>query len=263
MSITIKTEEDIKILRRGGQILGMLLDELEKVVVPGNTTLDVDDRAMELIEEYGVEPMTLGYQPVFAPRPFPAATCVSINDVVVHGIPNEYPETFIDGDVVSIDLVIGYGGLIVDSARTVICGTGSEEDIALLEVTKKALQAGIAAAMPGNRIKDIGAAIEAVVPNGYGIVESLCGHGVGYALHEEPQIPNYVMKGDSAEIEVGMVLAIEPMIIAGDKEVFFDERDGYTVLSADGGNAAHMEHTVLITKKGPEILTYGASKRKK
>ena len=255
MAITIKSDEDIKKLRHGGQILHRILDELEKVVVPGNTTLDVDDRAMELIEEYEVEPLLLGYQPTFSPRPYPAATCVSVNDIVVHGIPNEHPETFDDGDIVSIDLVIGCKGLIVDSARTVGCGDISEEARELMDVTKKALKNGIAAAVAGARVRAIGAAIEETVPKGYGIVEALCGHGVGYELHEEPMVPNYVMKGETAELVPGMVIAIEPMIIKGSKEVIFDDSDGYTVLSADGGISAHMEHTVLITKKGPEILT--------
>ena len=255
MSITLKTDEDIKKLRKGGKIHAAIMDELVALVVPGATTLDIDDRAMELIEEHGVEPLILGYHAQFAPRPYPAATCVSINDVVVHGIPNEQPETIEDGDLVSIDLVIGYDGVVLDGARTVGAGTISPEAQALLDVTKSALKAGINAARPGNRVRDIGRAIEAVVPKGYGIVEALSGHGVGYELHEEPMVPNFVMKGDSPELLPGMVLAIEPMIIDGKKDVVFDETDGYTVFSEDGGNAAHMEHTVLITEKGPEILT--------
>jgi methionyl aminopeptidase len=255
MAITIKSEDDIKKLRKGGQILARILDELEKEVVPGNTSLDVDDRAMELIAEYGVEPLLLGYQPGLAPRPYPAATCVSLNDVVVHGIPNEHPETFQDGDVVSVDLAIGYEGMVLDSARTVGCGTLEPEAAALIAVTKKAHDAAIAAAKPGNRVRDIGQAVVDVVPEGYGIVDALCGHGVGYDVHEEPMVPNVPMKGESPLLEPGMVLAIEPMIIAGKPDVIFDERDGYTVLTADGNLAAHMEHTVLIGKKGPEILT--------
>lgn len=256
MAITIKNEEDIKKLRQGGRLLAMILDELEKEVVPGATTLDVDDRAMELLEEHGLEPMILGYQPSFAPRPYPAATCVSINDVVVHGIPNENPQTFKEGDVVSVDLVIGYRGVVLDSCRTVICGEGGDGAKELLAVTAGALRAAAAAARPGNRVSAIGAAVEKAVPKGYGIVEALCGHGVGYSLHEEPQIPNYVQKGHPGPIlKAGMVLAIEPMIIRGGKDVVFDEEDGYTVRSADGGIAAHMEHTVLITENGPEILT--------
>ncbi|MCA9366263.1 M24 family metallopeptidase, partial [Candidatus Kaiserbacteria bacterium] len=170
------------------------------------------------------------------------------------------PITFADGDVVSIDLVIGFEGMVVDSARTVGCGTLSHEAQALIDITAAALKAGIKAATAGARVKAIGAAIEAMVPKEYGIVEALCGHGVGYNVHEEPTVPNFVMKGDSPELESGMVIAIEPMIIAGSKDVIFDESDGYTVLSADGGLAAHMEHTVLITAKGPEVLTQGSKK---
>lgn len=255
MAITIKTEEAIKKLRKGGKIHAAIMEELVKEAVVGNTTLDIDDRAMELMEEYGVEPMILGYHAQFAPRPYPASICVSINDVLVHGIPNESPETIEDGDVVSIDLVIGYDGVVLDGATTVGVGTISPEDKVLIDVTKAALKAGIHAAQPGNRVKDIGQAVEDVVPKGYGIVEALSGHGVGYELHEEPMVPNFVMKGDSPVLEPGMVLAIEPMIIAGSKEVIFDEKDGYTVFTADGGTGAHFEHTVLITEKGTEILT--------
>lgn len=252
--ITLKTEEDIVILREGGKILATILDELEKEVIPGATSLDVDDRVMELIEEYGVEPMTLGYHAGFAPRPYPAASCVSVNDVVVHGIPNEDPVTFEEGDVVSLDVVIAYEGMVVDSARTVIAGAGTEEARQLLHVTQKALDAGIKAAQPGAYIGDIGAAIEKAVPEQYGIIESFCGHGVGYDLHEEPQIPNFATRDKGAKIEPGMVLAIEPMITLGSKEVLV-LADGYTAVTEDGSLSAHMEHTVLITENGPEKLT--------
>lgn len=255
MSITIKTDADIKKLRKGGKILAQIHADLKTLLVPGNSTQDIEDRAMELIEEFGVESMTLGYDPDFAPRPYPAATCVSINDVVVHGIPNENPRTFADGDLVSIDVVIAYEGMVVDSAQTHGVGTLSVAAKELLAVTHEALQAAIAAAKPGNRVRDIGAAVEAVVPKGYGIVEELCGHGVGYALHEQPNVPNFVMKGSSPELKPGMVLAIEPMITAGDKRVVFDTHDGYTVYTKDGSLSAHMEHTVLIGSRGPEILT--------
>lgn len=254
MSITIKTEEDIKKLREGGRILAVILDELEKQVTPGNTTLDVDDRAMELIEEYEVEPMTLGYHPRFADRPYPAATCVSINDEVVHGIPNEEPREFIEGDVVSIDLVIAHDGLVVDSARTVGCGAIAPEAEELIRVTKKALSAAIEAAEAGKHIVEIGRAVERVVPKKFGIVDSFCGHGVGYDLHEEPSVPNFVTSDKGPVLEPGMVLAIEPMITSGSKEVEILE-DGYTAVTTDGSLSAHMEHTVLITKDGPEILT--------
>jgi len=256
MGVTIKTKEDIVKLREGGRLLALILDELETLVKPGNDSLMVDDRAMDLLEEYKLEPILLGYHPSFAPRPYPAATCVSLNDEVVHGIPNEQPRVFTDGDVVSIDLSIGYKGMVLDSARTMICGAGSEEAKALVSVTTKALKAAIAAALAGSYVSDIGAAVEKTVPKGFGIVEALCGHGVGYSLHEEPQIPNFVEKGvKGIKLNAGMVLAIEPMIINGRKEVVFDEEDGYTVRSADGNLAAHMEHTILVTEGDPEILT--------
>lgn len=252
--ITIKSPEEIEILKEAGAILATILDELETLAVVGNTTLDIDDRAMELIEEYGVEPMTLGYHAQFAPRPYPAATCISINDVIVHGIPNEEPIDIIEGDVVSIDVVIAHKGMVVDSARTVGVGRISTEAKQLIHVTRQALEAGIKAAVVGNHVNDIGAAIAASVPKGYGVVETFCGHGVGYDLHEDPIVPNFVMKGDSAVLEPGMVLAIEPMITLGSKEVRVLS-DGYSAITKDGSIAAHMEHTVAITENGPLVLT--------
>lgn len=252
--ITLKSPEEIEILKEGGTILAAILDELELLAKPGNTTLDIDDRAMELMEEYDVEPMILGYHAQFAPRPYPAATCVSINDVVVHGIPNEEPVEIQDGDVVSIDTVIAYKGMVVDSARTIGVGNISAEAKKLIHVTSLALEAAIKAAKAGNHIRDIGAAVEKVVPKGFGIIETFCGHGVGYDLHEDPIVPNFVMKGDSPKLEVGMVLAIEPMITLGGIDVEILE-DGYTAVTKDGSIASHMEHTVAITEKGPVVLT--------
>jgi methionyl aminopeptidase len=254
MEITIKTEEDIELLRQGGEILASILDDLEKEVIAGASTLDVDDKAMELMEKYDVEPMTLGYHAQFAPRPYPAATCVSINDVVVHGIPNEDPVVFEQGDVVSIDVVISHQGMVVDSARTVGVGKISSQAQQLIDVTQKALDAGIKAAQAGKYIRDIGVAIVGVVPEQYGIIESFCGHGVGYDLHEEPQVPNFITKEKGALLVPGMVIAIEPMITLGSKEVMV-LRDGYTAVTEDGSLSAHMEHTVLITESGPEKLT--------
>jgi methionyl aminopeptidase len=252
--ITIKTPEEIEIMKEGGAILSAILDELETLAVVGNTTLDIDDRAMELIEKYGVEPMTLGYHAQFAPRPYPAATCISINDVIVHGIPNEEPIDIIEGDVVSIDVVIAHKGLVVDSARTIGVGKISPEAKQLIHVTKQALEAGIKAAVVGNHVNDIGKAVSASVPKGYGVVETFCGHGVGYDLHEDPIVPNFVMKGDSELLVPGMVLAIEPMITLGSKEVRV-LADGYSAITKDGSIAAHMEHTVAITESGPLVLT--------
>jgi len=253
--ITLKSPEEIEILAQGGKILAAILDELESLAVAGNTTLDIDDRAMELMEEYGVEPMTLGYHAQFAPRPYPAATCISINDVIVHGIPNEEPVEIMEGDVVSIDVVIAYQGMVVDSARTVGVGAVSKEARQLIHVAKEALEAAIKAAKPGNHVSDIGRAVQSSVPKGYGIIETFCGHGVGYDLHEDPIIPNFVMKdGEDPELVPGMVIAIEPMITLGSKEVEVLE-DGYTAVTVDGSLAAHVEHTVAITEEGPQVLT--------
>lgn len=255
MGVTIKSKEEITILREAGKRAARILDELETLAVPGNTTLDIDDRAMELIEAYELEPMTLGYQPRFADRPYPAATSVSLNDVVVHGIPNEHPIEIADGDLVSIDLVVAYQGMIVDSARTVGAGELSDEASGLIAVTKTALDAGIAAARAGSQVSEIGRAIEGVVPEGYGIIDTFCGHGVGYALHEPPNIPNFYYTGAKEVLEVGMVLAIEPMITSGRPEVIID-RDGYSALTKDGSLGAHMEHTVVVKNNGPaEVLT--------
>ncbi len=255
MGIQLKDEATIVKLREGGKLLASILDELETKAVAGATTLDIDDHAMMLMEQHELTPMTLGYHAKFAPRPYPAGTCISINDVLVHGIPNENPLTIQDGDVVSIDLVIGYKDVVLDSARTVGVGEISDEAKKLLNVTREALACGIKAAQPGNYVQHIGQAIEKVVPKQFGIVEALCGHGVGYEIHEDPIVPNFDMGEPGAELVPGMVIAIEPMLIAGSKEVVFDEEDGYTVYTADGGLGAHMEHTVFITENGPEILT--------
>ena len=251
----LKDVDTIAKLRQGGVILAKILDELETVAKPGNSTLNIDDLAAKLLLKHKLEPMTLGYNAPFASRPYPATTCVSINDVLVHGIPNENPSRIKDGDLVSIDLVIGYQGVVLDSARTVGVGNISPEAKELLKVTRAALSAGIKAAKPGNYIGDIGAAIARVVPKKFGIVEALCGHGVGYKIHEPPNVPNYATKKQGIKMKPGLVLAIEPMIIAGPKEVIFDQKDGYTVSTKSGDLGAHMEHTVLITKSGSEVLT--------
>jgi methionyl aminopeptidase len=254
--ITKKTAEEVVVLKEAGAILAGFLQELAKVAVVGNTTLDIDDRAMELCEEYGVEPVLLGYHPGFADYPYPAAVCVSVNNCVQHGIPSE-DVVFKEGDVVNIDMSIGYEGMIVDSGITVGVGEISDEARRLLAATQEALAHGVKAAVPGNHIGDISAAIQTFVEGrGFSLVEVLCGHGVGYAVHEEPTIPNVGTAGTGPLIEVGHVYAIEPIVNAGKKDVYFDdEGDGYSVYTKDGSISAHFEHTVAITENGPLILT--------
>lgn len=254
--ITKKTPAEIEILKEAGALLAGILKELAKEAVPGATTLDLDDRAMELVEELGVEPVLLGYHPSFAEYPYPAAVCVSVNNCVQHGIPSE-TVVLHEGDVVNIDMSIGYNGMIVDSGITVPVGEIDAEARRLLAATQEALAHGIKAAQPGKHIGDISSAIETFIKSrGLSVVEVLCGHGVGYAVHEEPTIPNFGKAGTGPLIEVGHVYAIEPIVNLGGKEVYFDdEGDGYSVYTADESWSAHFEHTVAITEQGPVILT--------
>lgn len=251
-----KTPQEIALLAEGGALLARILEELASFAVVGVTTGDIDDRAMECAETYGVTPVLLGYHPPFAPRPYPAAVCTSRNNVVQHGIPS-HSEVLHEGDLLDIDMSIEYKGLITDAALTVGIGTIKKEDARLLAVTKEALAQGIAAARAGNRLGDIGHAVQTCVEQGgFSVVEVLCGHGVGYAVHEPPEVLNTGTKGTGPRIEVGHVYAIEPIVNAGGKEVVFDdEGDGYRVSTADGAKSAHFEHTIAITKDGPRILT--------
>lgn len=251
-----KSPEEIVVLKEAGAILARMLKEVAREAVPGATTLALDDRAMQLVEEHQVEPMFLGYHPGFADRPYPAATCLSVNNCVQHGIPSE-SVVLQSGDVINIDMAIGYNGMVVDSGITVGVGEIDAEAQKLLAVTQEALALGIKAAQPGARIGDISHAIQTLVEaRGFSIVEVLCGHGVGYELHEEPNIPNFGKPGTGPKIEVGHVYAIEPIVNAGKPEVEFDdEGDGYSIYTKDESYSAQFEHTVAITEQGPLILT--------
>jgi methionyl aminopeptidase len=253
--IRIKTKKDIAILREGGKRHAAILKELASMVKPGVHSQALEDRARELISAGGDKSAFLDYTPGGAKRPYPAALCVSVNDEVVHGIPNETDKVLKEGDIVSIDLGLVHKGLITDAAVTVPVGKVSSELAQLLETTKKALAAGIKAARGGKRVGDISNAIVRVaIPFKYGVVEELSGHGVGYAVHEDPFVPNFGEAGKGEVLRPGMVIAIEPMFNLGTKEVKLD-RDGYTFRTADGKPSAHFEHTVVITKSGAEILT--------
>ena len=251
-----KTPEEIAVLQEAGAILAKILKEVAKEIKPGVTTLSLDDRAMELVEEYDVEPVLLGYHPGFADRPYPAAMCVSVNNCVQHGIPSE-EVVLEEGDTVNIDMSIGYQGMIVDSGITVPVGEVDDEARKLLACTQEALAVGIKQAKPGNHIGDISAAIQEFVESrGFSVVEVLCGHGVGYEVHEDPTIPNFGKAGTGPLIEVGHVYAIEPIVNVGSPDVYFDdEGDGYSVYTKDDSMSAHFEHTVAITENGPLILT--------
>ena len=252
--IIIKTKEEIEILREGGRHLATVLYKVKEKVVPGISTKDLDIYAEKLIREMGDEPAFLNYRPEGADTPYPASLCVSVNNEVVHGIPSKN-RILKEGDIIALDLGIRHKNLFTDMAITVPVGAVSGADLKLMQITEKALQVGIDAAIAGNTIGDISYAIESFIrPHKFGIVEVLSGHGVGRSIHEDPYIPNFGKKGKGAKLAPGMVIALEPMINLGTKNVTIDT-DGYTFRTADGKNSAHFEHTILITENGPEILT--------
>lgn len=242
-------------MKEGGQRHAEILRALAEMVKPGVSTLILEEEALRLIKEGGDKPAFLGYTPEGARRPFPAALCLSINEEIVHGIPNEKERLIQEGDIVSLDLGLIHKGLITDSAITVGCGAISDEDRELLKYTKLALDRGIEAAKLGNTIGDIGFAINAVArETPFSLAEDLVGHGVGHSVHEEPLVPNFGEKGRGAKLVAGMVLAIEPMLNVG-KGAIKGTKDGYTIVTKDGSRSAHFEHTIAITEKGPIILT--------
>jgi methionyl aminopeptidase len=253
MSIIIKTEEEIKILREGGKRLATILAKIAKMVKPGVSTYELDQYAYKLIIEGGDKPAFLNYKPDGATRAYPASLCTSINNEIVHGIPSR-SRILKNGDIVSLDLGLNHKGLFTDHAITVPVGKITKKDKQLLEETKKALEIGIWAARGGDTVGDIGNAIESFVHHRYGIVRELAGHGVGKKVHEDPYIPNYGKAGKGQKLIPGMVVAIEPMLnMGGDSIVSLD--DGYTIKTADGSRSAHFEHTILITEGDAEILT--------
>jgi len=247
--ITIRSLEELIKLEDASRVVLETLDVVEKAVAPGVTTEELDGIAEAEIRRRGARPAFVGY------RGYPKTLCTSINEEVVHGIPGK--RSLKEGDIVGIDcgaVVEGYYG---DAARTMPVGRISPERARLLEVTRKALEAGIAAARPGNRISDIGAAVEALaVAAGYGVVRDFVGHGVGTALHEEPQVPNYGPAGRGGVLKSGMVIAIEPMFNLGRGDVSVD-RDGWTVRTRDGSASAHFEFTVAVEPQGAVILGFG------
>lgn len=257
MGIKYKTEEEIAIMREGGKIHARILKEVAKKVKPGVKTSELNTYAEQLIDEAGGTASFLGYQPYDAKRPYPAALCVSINEEIVHGIPNEGGGRILfEGDIVTLDLGLTYNGFITDGAITVPVGKIDKKAEDLIRATKEALDKGISAMRVRGHIGDIGAAImEVAVRHKFGIVEGLSGHGVGYSVHEEPYVPNKAKRGEGPEIRPGMVIAIEPMFSLGSREIK-KLSDGYTYITRDKSLSAHFEHTVAVGYDGKiEILT--------
>ena len=256
MAIIFKTEEQIKILREGGKRLATVLQKVKEMVKPGVSTWELDQYAEKLIREYGDVPAFLNYRPQGVHTPYPASLCTSVNEEVVHGIPSK-DKILKEGDIISIDLGLKHKGLFTDHAMTVAVGEISPANKKLLEDTERAMHVGITAAVAGAHVGDIGFAIESFVKGQkikYGIVEILAGHGVGVEIHEDPYVPNFGKKGTGAILKKGMVIAIEPMLNRGTKNVDLDD-DEYTFRTADDKNSAHFECTIAITDGEPEILT--------
>lgn len=246
--IIIHTPEEIEKIAAASKLTADTLSLLEKAVKPGISTLDLDRMAEDFIRSNGGIPSCKGYEG------YPATLCTSVNDVVVHGIPSA-KKILRKGDIISIDLVVELNGYMGDSCITVPVGHTNKKNMQLIQVTEQALFAGIKQAVPGNHVGDIGHAVESTVkPYGYGVLREYVGHGIGTDMHEDPEIPNYGTPGHGPRLEEGMVICIEPMINMGSADII-TLRDGWGVVTADGKPAAHIEHTVAITKDGPKILT--------
>ncbi len=246
--IHLKSEREIQIMRKAGEITATILKEISEMIEPGVTTKELDAHAEMRCNELKVKPAFKGY------HGFPACLCVSINNEVVHGIPSD-KRKLNNGDIVSIDFGVIYNGYHGDTAITVPCGNISKEAQSLIEVTEQCLHAGIKKATIGNKLFDISFEIQKYVEDrGYSVVREFVGHGIGRNLHEDPQVPNFGPKGKGLDLKEGMVLAIEPMINAGSHSVRVLS-DGWTAVTTDGKLSAHFEHTIAIRTNGPEILT--------
>jgi methionyl aminopeptidase len=245
--ITIKTPEEIKLMRESGKILATVLKEVAKQVKPGVTTLELDRAAEALILSMGGKPGFKGYDG------FPYSLCASVNENIVHGLPSKY--VLKEGDIIGLDLGVIYKGYNSDMAVTVPVGEVSYEAKRLINVAKKSLRLGIKKTKIGNTIGDIGNTIQRFVEDqGFGVIRDLCGHGIGKNLHEDPKVPNFGKRAGGEKLVEGMVICIEPMISAGDYNLK-KSADGYGYATADDSLATHFEHTIAITKKGPVILT--------
>ena len=248
MAVTIKSPREIELMREAGRILAKTHEELAKNLRPGMSTWDIDHMGEEIIRSYGCIPSFKNY------NGYPASICVSVNDEVVHGIPHK--EHFLDeGDIVSLDAGVIYKGYHSDAARTYAIGEIDDDAKKLIEVTRQSFFEGIKFAKAGNHLNDISAAIQKYAESfGFGVVRDLVGHGIGSHLHEDPEIPNFARKRKGILLQPGMTLAIEPMITEGSYEVVWLD-DDWTVMTEDGGWAAHYENTILITEGEPEILS--------
>jgi methionyl aminopeptidase len=245
---------EIQTLREAGRVVARTLAAVAATAGPGQRLADLDTMAADLIADAGAQPSFLGYHPRWAPRPFPGVLCLSVNEAIVHGIPDR--RVLADGDLLSIDCGASLDGYHGDAAVTVAIGTVDVAAARLIETTAQALDAGIAAARPGARLGDVSHAVQSVARAGrYGLPHDLGGHGVGTAMHEDPHVPNTGRAGRGPVLREGLVIAIEPMLIEGGGDARRVLPDGWTIVTGDGSRAAHFEHTIVVTADGPVILT--------
>jgi len=253
--IELKTSGEVDAMREAGRVVARCLDAVRAAAAPGVSLKELDEVAHDVMREAGAVPAFLDYHPHFAPGPFPGVICASVNDAVVHAIPG--PHRLAPGDLLSIDCGAFLDGWCGDAAISLVVGDDPDPaDVDLIATTERALAAGVAAAVPGNRLGDLGAAIGAVAREaGYGMLADHGGHGIGRAMHEAPHVPNEGRAGRGMKLRAGLVLAIEPMLHAGGRDDYRHDDDGWTLRTADGSRAAHVEHTVAITDDGPRVLT--------
>ncbi|MFF4182917.1 type I methionyl aminopeptidase [Streptomyces sp. NPDC001691] len=252
--VEIKSDTQMDAMREAGRVVARALAAAKEAAAVGVSLTELDAAAREILVEAGATSPFLDYHPEFAPVPFPATACVSVNDAIVHGIPDGY--RLRDGDLVSVDFGAVLDGWAGDSAISFTVGRARPEDVRLVETAFRALDAGIAAAVVGNRIGDIAHAIGRVCRGaGYGIPDGFAGHGIGRHMHEDPGVPNEGRAGRGMVLRHGMVLAIEPMLIADGSDEYYAAADGWTLCTSSGARAAHAEHTVAITHAGPRVLT--------
>jgi methionyl aminopeptidase len=246
--VHLKSAEQVELMRHSSLLVSATLAEIAKIIKPGITTMDLNNFADSFIADHGATPSFKNF------HGYPYATCISVNDAVVHGFPNK--DVLKDGDVVSVDIGVYKNSYHGDSAYTFLIGEGSEEVKTLIAVTKKSLYLGIEKCKPNNRVGDIGFAIQDFCERHYkfGVVRELVGHGLGKNLHEEPQVPNYGKRGSGGKLKAGCTIAIEPMINMGKKEVYTMD-DNWTIKTKDGTPSAHFEHNIHITPKGPDVLS--------
>ncbi|MEV0584643.1 type I methionyl aminopeptidase [Nonomuraea sp. NPDC050310] len=252
--VEIKTPGEVQAMREAGRVVGRALEEVRKHAAAGVSLLELDEVAAQVMAEAGARPAFLHYQPHFAPTPFPAVICTSVNDAIVHGIPTR--RRLADGDLLSVDCGVYLDGWAGDAAISFSIGAGSPGDAALIEAGERALEAAIAAMVPGGRLGDVGAAIEQVAKaGGYGVPRDFGGHGIGRHMHEDPAVPNRGKAGRGMVLRPGLALAIEPMFVAGGDGRYTVDEDGWTLRALGGRRATHSEHSVAVTEDGPVILT--------